>query len=56
MNTRRSLKSFSTEKHIEELSALPADQPPDMVKVGEIFQRHAITIIAGPDAPHSPLA
>ena len=33
-------------KFFEELSALPADEPPDMAKVAEIFQRYDIEILA----------
>ena len=36
------------EKFFEELSALPADQPPDMTKVAEIFKRFDIEILAKP--------
>jgi quercetin dioxygenase-like cupin family protein len=36
------------EKFFEELSALPADQPPDMAKVMEIFDRYGLPIVAEP--------
>jgi quercetin dioxygenase-like cupin family protein len=38
------------EQFLEELSALPADGPPDMAKVTDIFQRYGIEILAPPPA------
>jgi quercetin dioxygenase-like cupin family protein len=34
------------EKFFEELSALPSDEPPDMAKVAEIFDRYGLEIVA----------
>jgi quercetin dioxygenase-like cupin family protein len=36
------------EKFFEELSALPEDRPPDMVRVAEIFKRYDIEILRQP--------
>ena len=36
------------EKFIEELSALPTNQPPDMAKVMEVFDRYGLPIVADP--------
>ncbi len=36
------------EKFFEELCALPADEPPDMAKVAEIFNRYDIEILEPP--------
>lgn len=38
------------EKFFEELSALPADPPPDMAKVAGIFARYGMTILEPPPA------
>lgn len=38
------------EKFFEELSALPADRPPDMARVREIFKRYDIEILTQPSA------
>ncbi len=46
------------EKFFEELSALPGDRPPDMVRVAEIFKCYDIEILAQPsvssEAIHGP--
>ena len=36
------------EKFFRELSALPADQPPDMAKVIELFARYGLPIVTEP--------
>lgn len=38
------------EEFFEELSALPADRPPDMAKVAGIFRRYDMEILAPPSA------
>jgi quercetin dioxygenase-like cupin family protein len=39
------------DRFFQELSKLPADQPPDPAKVAEIFSRWGLTILGAPPAP-----